>query len=186
MNKSFKFISIALVAVALSSCDFLNKLVKESYTNYEDYFTQELHYKKYNDIAALNAEIDNSSYFWTKNESEKYNNTTYYTGKSFMISVYNNKNDVYVYSNDGESVEASEKDGVVKFETKNIIIENGEKRRTNGAADEDELNMEEDNDGYLVVAFKKFMFYVTKDLVTLLWPSRNSCSMSLKTLKKSI
>ena len=74
MNKSFKFISIALVAVALSSCDFLNKLVKESYTNYEDYFTQELHYKKYTDIAALNAEIDNSSYFWTKNESER--NTT--------------------------------------------------------------------------------------------------------------
>ena len=174
MNKSFKFISIALVAVALSSCDFLNKLVKESYTNYEDYFTQELHYKKYTDITAFNAEIDNSSYFWTKNESEKYNNTTYYTGKSFMISVYNNKNDVYVYSNDGESVEASEKDGVVKFESSGVIIENGEKRRKSGADELDELEMSEDNDGYLVVAYKKFMFYVTKDFKKVYMNEKNT------------
>ena len=139
MKRITKTLLLALTGVLLTSCDLFGKLIGgDKYKSYEEYFEKELHYQKFNDIAAFNTEVGNTSYFWSKNESEKYNNTTYYTGKSFMISVYNNKNDVYVYSNDGESVEASEKDGVVKFETKNIIIENGEKRRTNGAADEDD------------------------------------------------
>ena len=175
MKRITKTLLFVLTGVLLTSCDLFGKLIGgDKYKSYEEYFEKELHYQKFNDIAAFNTEVGNTSYFWTKNESEKYNNTTYYTGKSFMISVYNDKNDVYVYSNNGDKVEVSEKDGVVKIENTDVIIENGEKRRVSGASDIDNLDMVEDNDGYLVVAYKKFMFYVTKDFKNVYMNEKNT------------
>ena len=175
MNRFSKVILLSLTTVMLSSCNLFEGLGGgKNYSGYEEYFQKELNYKKYTDMDSLNAEIGKTSYFWSKNESSKYNNTTYYTGKSFMISVYNNKNDVYVYSNDGESVEVSEKDGVVKIQNKDVIIENGQKRAVSGASDIENLDMVADNDGYLVVAYKKFMFYVTKDFKNVYMNEKNT------------
>ena len=42
MNKCFKLISVALVALTLSSCDLFDKLTKEDYSGYEEYFEKEV------------------------------------------------------------------------------------------------------------------------------------------------
>ena len=87
MKRITKTLLLALTGVLLTSCDLFGKLIGgDKYKSYEEYFEKELHYQKFNDIAAFNTEVGNTSYFWTKNESEKYNNTTYYTSITIQLT----------------------------------------------------------------------------------------------------
>ena len=179
MNKCFKLISVALVALTLSSCDLFNKLVNDNYSGYEEYFEKEKNYKKYTDINALNTDIDNTSYFWNVNDYDNY--TSYYTGKAVFVMIYKNKDLVNVNFTDGNSVRIEKKDDVTTFETSNPF--NGysveynastEQKTVSGNIDEKNLNVAKDDAGYLVVAFEKYMFYVNKDLKDVYMNEKNT------------
>ena len=169
MKKSFRLISVALVALCLSSCDLFKSLMKEDYSGYEEYFEKEVKYRKYTDMTSLNNEIAQSAYFWDKNDADTY--TTYYTGKAIMIMVYKDKDLISLRFTDGNGVRIEKNNDVTTIETSNPF--NGysvkydastEQKTTAGPIDEKNLNVAKDNDGYLVVAFEKYMFYVSKDL----------------------
>ena len=169
MKKCFKYISVALVALTLSSCDLFNKLLKEDYTSYEEYFEKELNYGKYTDMTSLNYTISQEAYFWSKNDATDY--TAYYTGKSIMIMVYKNRDDVNLRFTDGNNVSVKKSDGVTTIKTTNsfngysVLYDAGTEQKTVvGSTTEDELNVAKDDGGYLIVAFQKYMFYVTNDL----------------------
>ena len=179
MNKCFKLISVALVALTLSSCDLLNKLTKEDYSGYEEYFEKEVKYNKYTDMASLNNDIANDAYFWTIYESN--NATTYYTGKSIMVMIYKNSDLVNIRFTDGNNIRIEKKNDVTTFETSNPF--NGysvkynastEQKTAVGSISENSLDVAKDNDGYLVVAFEKYMFYVNKDLKNVFVNEKNT------------
>lgn len=178
MKKSFRLISIALVALCLSSCDLFKALTKEEYKGYEDYMQNGLKYTKYTDIDAFNNAVDETSYFWTKDDGSTY--TCYYTGKSIMIMVYNSQTTTLSFT-DSRSVRCEIKDGVTTIRTKNMDDENHVEYKSNtdqksvvGRADENDLNVLKDSGGYLVVAFQKYMFYITADLQTVYVNEKNT------------
>ena len=178
MKKSFRLISIALVALCLSSCDLFKALTKEEYKGYEDYMQNGLKYTKYTDIDAFNNAVDETSYFWTKDDGSTY--TCYYTGKSIMIMVYNSQTTTLSFT-DSRSVRCEIKDGVTTIRTKNMDDENHVEYKSNtdqksvvGRADENDLNVLKDSGGYLVVAYQKYMFYITTNLQTVYVNEKNT------------
>ena len=179
MNKCFKLISLALVACTLSSCDLFKQLMKEQYSGYEEYFEKEVKYSKYTDMTSLNYEIGQTAYFWTKNDADTY--TSYYTGKAILIMVYKDSDRVTLRFTDGNGIRIEKKDDVTTIETSNPF--NGysvkynastDQKTVTGTIDENNLNVAQDDNGYLVVAFEKYMFYVDKDLKNVYMNEKNT------------
>ena len=163
MKRITKLISLVPLIFCLSACDFLSKIVGDNYSGYEEYFEKELNYSKYTDMDSLNAAIGEDSYFWSMNEGTNY--TAYYTGKSYLVYVYNDKQRVVTYFTDGTKVNIENKDDVLTFNNDNVTYNATTGQKTvYGNGQEDSLNVAIDNGGYLVVAYQKYMFYVTSDL----------------------
>lgn len=168
MKKSFRLISVALAALCLSSCDLFGKLTKPSYSGYEEYFQKELKYTKYTDMTALNNKIAETSYFWTTNTGNDY--TAYYTGKSVLIMVYNDSKATISFT-DGTGLRIEKKNDVTTIRTTNRLNDkhvsydsSTDQKTVAGDVDENSLNVAKDNGGFLVVAFQKYMLYVTSDI----------------------
>lgn len=172
MKRFAKVILLSLTGVLLTSCGLFDKLSgKNDYSGYEEYFEKEKKYKKFTDMASFNKEIGETAYFWTTNSSSTY--TAYYTGKSDLIMVYDTGN-ISVNFTDGKAVSIRLKDGVRSFKTDEVSLdEDGNVTYQYGGAEET-LKMAKDNDGYLLVAYDKHMFYVTKDYKTVYVNEKNT------------
>ena len=119
MNKYSKLFTISLLSLAITSCDLLGGLTGKSknYSNYEDYFTQELKYEKSTDMASFNKAVDEGAYWWRTYEGKS--SITYYSEKNWSIS-FNNKEDdktaSSIYFLDGNRIYFGEKDGKRYFQ----------------------------------------------------------------------
>ena len=151
------------MVMSLGACDILSKFIKEDYSGYEEYFTHEKNFTKYTSIDALNQEIDNSVYFWKKDESTNY--TSYYTGKNILILVYSNEERITFSFTDGNRVSVSRQNNITTIRNDYVSIEVETDNKTVPIYTQaDTLNIAKDDDGYLIVAYQKYMLYVTKDL----------------------
>ncbi len=165
MKHFSKFLLLAAGAISLSSCDFLAGLIGgKGYDSYEEYFLKEKKYEKFTDIDSFNNKLDEANYFWQIYDGSS--SISYYSGKSNLYSVYKDKDEVYFYSTQGDSVDIEKKDGVVTFETKEVVINDKGEKTVKYIGKDNALNVAVDDGGYLVVAYEKYMFYVTKDLKT--------------------
>ena len=179
MNKGFKLISVALVALTLSSCDLFNQLTKEKYSGYEEYFEKEVKYNKYTDMTSLKYEIGQTAYFWTKNDTDNY--TSYYTGKSILIMSYKDKDLVSLSFTDSNSVRIEKKNDVTTIELSNSLNSNRitynastEQKTAVGEISDYSLDVAKDDNGYLVVVNGKYMFYIDKDLKNVYMNEKNT------------
>lgn len=163
MRRLTKTLLSSLMVVALTSCAGLDIFGGNDYSGYAEYFEQELKYSKYNDMDSLNEAIAKENYFWTMDDADKY--TAYYTGKSALLLVYKNESCVSASFIDGTSLYIRVKNDEVIASINDyyaeINITTGEKTIEPGH--EDDLDVAEDNGGYLIVSYQKHMIYVTKD-----------------------
>ena len=173
MKHFAKFFNIFLSFFLLSSCELMDSILGGSdYSGYEEYFEIEKNYKKYTDMDSLNNEISETAYFWSMNDSSTY--TSYYSGKNDLIMIYKDKPLISIRFTDSKSVTIQEKNGVLTFETDEVSI-NGEGEKTiNYGNDDTSLNMAKDDEGYLLVAYEKHAFYVTKDLKSVYVNEKNT------------
>lgn len=165
MKRLYKLVLLPVLTMSLSACDLFGGLTGGSnYEGYEDYFEKELNYQKYTDMASFNQAVDSGCYFWSCNDTTNY--TTYYTGKSVNISIYKDRKDVYVRFMDATYARVYEKDGAILFATDEVkLTEDGQITYYYGVDQtKTYLEVAKDNDGYLVVAYGKYAFYVTNDL----------------------
>ena len=163
MKKYFKIITFALVAICLSSCDLLGKLVNDNYSDYPEYFQKEKKFTKYNDVSLLNQEIANTSYFWSMSDTSS-DYTSYVTGKSISILVYKNETKVLVSFIDGSSfsVRTSNNKLVITNSYVTYDTETGERTQAS-TGKEDSLKVAKDSGGFLVVCNETNMVYITSD-----------------------
>lgn len=164
MKRLFRLLFIPLLGFTLTSCDILGDLGGSGYSGYEQYFTEEKHYTKYTNMASLNEAISDTAYFWSMNDSSDY--TAYYTGKNIMIMVYKNKPMVSVRFTDGKDLLIREKHETLVFETDEVEIDEDGEKTVFVTGEDSSLDVEIDEEGYLVVAYQKYALYVTKDLQT--------------------
>ena len=172
MKRFTKTILLTLTGILLTSCNIFGGLGGSNYSGYEEYFEVEKNFKKYTDIDLLNKDIDDTSYFWTKNESSDY--TSYFTGKNVLIMVYSDRQLITLNFTDRKSVSIEEKDGVLMFETNEATIDGDGNKTIKAMTGDTALNMAKDNDGYLLVAYEKHMFYITKDLKNIYVNEKNT------------
>lgn len=159
-----KVVNFFLLGVLLSSCGLMDLGSTGGYSGYEEYFEKEKNYKKYTDMDSLNEEIRNTAYFWSMYEGSGY--TAYYTGKNDLIMIYEDKPLISLRFTDGKSVTIQEKDNIIIFETDEVSIDNEGNKNVMIEGKDSSLNLAKDDEGYLLVAYEKHMFYVTKDLKT--------------------
>lgn len=172
MKRLSKLLFLPLLGVLLTSCDLLGGLGEPDYSSYEEYFQQEKNYTKYTDMDSLNQVIGETAYFWSMSDSTNY--TAYYTSKNVLVMMYKDKTMISIRFTDGNSVVVREKNGTLIFETDEVEIdENGEKN-VYITGKESSLDMAIDDEGYLLVAYEKHMFYVTKDLKSVYMNERNT------------
>lgn len=165
MKRLCKYFVIPFLGIYLTSCGIFGGEQGSDYTGYEEYFVQERNYTKYTDMDSLNKAIGESAYFWSMYDASDY--TSYYSAKNTLYMLYKNERLVSVRFTDGKSVVIREKGGKLVFETDEVVIdENGEKTVEITGGDSS-LNMAFDDDGYLLVAYEKHVFYITKDLTTI-------------------
>ena len=172
MNKHSKLFIISLLALATTSCDLLGALTgKENYSNYEDYFTKELKYEKSTDMASFNKALDEGAYWWRTYDGKS--STTYYTSRNWLVYFDKQSSELTtIYFLDGNKINISTNDSGHYFQIADFTCVNTEGEYWRGmqgvpATEEQQKNIQihkyEDNSGYLVVAYEKYMFYVTSD-----------------------
>ena len=164
MKHFSKVVNFFLLGVLLSSCGLMDLGSTGGYSGYEEYFEKEKNYKKYTDMDSLNEEIRNTAYFWSMYEGSGY--TAYYTGKNDLIMIYEDKPLISLRFTDGKSVTIQEKDNIIIFETDEVSIDNEGNKNVMIEGKDSSLNMAKDDEGYLLVAYEKHMFYITNDLKT--------------------
>ena len=181
MNKLVKVTTICVAVLALTSCDFLNKLANNlgGYQNYEDYFTQELKFEKSTDINDFNKKLDEQGYFWRKYESTTY--VTYYTSKNWMVNFYKKDADrlAFISYLSGQAVRFTYEDNGFYIRNDDYIYLDSQGNYWKGSPnkrghdsdvtseDKETLKMHKYNDGYLVVAYSTFMFYLPNDCLSI-------------------
>ena len=185
MNKYSKLFTISLLSLAITSCDLLGGLTGKSknYSNYEDYFTQELKYEKSTDMASFNKAVDEGAYWWRTYEGKS--SITYYSEKNWSIS-FNNKEDdktaSSIYFLDGNRIYFYEKDGKRYFQDIDYTCTDGETYWLLGSSiaisEEKQKQLQvhkyEDNSGYLVLACEKYMFYINADFTEIYVNEKNT------------
>jgi len=167
MKHLSKLLLLAVGAMSLSSCDFLANLIDGldgGYKSYEDYFTQEKKYEKFTNMNSFNSKLGELNYFWQIYDGTS--SISYYSGKSNFYSVYKNTEEVHFYSTQGENVDIVKKNGAVTFSTNEVSIDDKGEKTVKYEGKDNALNVAIDDEGYLIVAYEKYAFYVTKDLKT--------------------
>lgn len=172
--KSFnKLIVLSLAAFTLSACSFMDAIIPgNNYPGYEEYLTEELKYKKFTDMDSFNSEMNETSYFWSLSESDTVLN--YYTGKSLYFSVYKEKDNLNVHFTTGKTVYISKSEAGVLFVTDEVNIKEDGSKLVLVPGQENSLNVAKDDEGYLVVAYEQYMFYVLNDLKTFYVNEKNT------------
>ena len=165
MKRFLKYFCVLFIGGFLSSCGLLGSGgLGGGYSGYEEYFEQEKKYKKFTDMDSLNEEIGKTSYFWSMNEGSDYE--AYYTGKSDLIMIYKDRTLISLRFTDGKSVTIREKNDALIFETDEVTINSNGEKTVYYEGEDASLNMAIDDEGYLLVAYEKHAFYVSKDLKT--------------------
>lgn len=168
-----KILLIAIGSITLTSCDFLSLIIGEKgYDNYEDYFIKDLEYEKFTDMDSFNKKLDDTAYFWTISEGST--STSYFSGKALLFSVYKSKEYVTLYNTQGQYVYVERKDGVLSFTCKESELRENEEGIYLYRGVKDPLKAQKYDDGYLIVAYGKFMYFVTNDLKTVYVNEDNS------------
>lgn len=165
MKRFLKYFCVLFIGGFLSSCGLLSSGgLGGGYSGYEEYFEQEKKYKKFTDMDSLNEEIGKTSYFWSMYEGSDYK--AYYTGKSDLIMIYKDRTLISLRFTDGKSVTIREKNDALIFETDEVTINSNGEKTVYYEGEDASLNMAIDDEGYLLVAYEKHAFYVSKDLKT--------------------
>ena len=162
MNKISKFLCCSVATLLLTGCNILNSVTNSS-DSYEQYFTDELHFKKFTDVSELNKEIYDKAYFWDEaSETEKY--TCYYTAKRNFIYVYKNEKKILCSFQNGGSLTVQEKDGAFKASTDEFVVMDEEGNKSEGNPDNyKNIQMAKYDDGWLFYMFEKNLIFISKD-----------------------
>lgn len=172
MDKHSKLLTIVFLSLTITACDFLNNIIGQSnYSGYEEYFTNELKYEKSTDMDSFNKALDEGAYWWRTYESDT--STSYYTSKGWLVFFNNsNKELSSIRFLDANRINVYENENGHYFQIADYTALSVEGEYWNGtkgvsASEEQQKNLQmhkyEDNSGYLVVAYEKYMFYVTSD-----------------------
>ena len=161
MRKFKKLALISLISFALTGCSILKSVSGSD--GYEDYFTNELKFKKFTDVSDLNKVIFNDAYFWDET-TESNNYSCYHTAKRHFIFVYKNEKQISCSFQSGGRLTIKEKDGALQAYTDEFIYIDEEGNKSLGT-EENQKNIEiaKYDDGWLFFAYQKNLVFVTKD-----------------------
>ena len=164
MKNIKKLVLLSLMSFSLAGCNLLSSVSGSD--GYEDYFTNELKFKKFTDVSELNKDIYNNAYFWDEpTESDDY--TCYHTAKRHFVYVYKNEKKMSFSFQSGGTLNVREKDGAFQAYTGEFVYidEDGNKSL---ATEENLKNIEmaKYDDGYLFFVYQYNLVFVGKDYKT--------------------